>query len=345
MHAIERDVVHGGLDHHGATAVAADELSYDSCVPRSLVHKKAVSEVFLTDARELGPDRFAVAAQWPRDHVFFSPGQYGTSDSLLWIETARQAGIYLSHRFYGVPLGHPFILTSVDFTINAPVLPETGPAPLAVTLEATCDRIKQNENSLSMSMEASVWVDGVEAGRVGMTWQAVTMPRYEAVRTRHGQRQPSAAAPAIYGTVPLPPEVVRRRHERDVLLGAGLGTGYAWNLRLDTGHPVLFDHGSDHVPGIALIEAFSQAAAVTMTNRPDDDPTPRIWVLRSGAFTFDSFGEHDMSVLIVARPEENADGEVRDVKVAALQGARSLCAAVLRGTVITPGAERQDGGR
>ena len=38
---------------------------------RNLVHRAAVSEVFVTDLNIVGEDRFEVGAQWPRRHGFW----------------------------------------------------------------------------------------------------------------------------------------------------------------------------------------------------------------------------------------------------------------------------------
>jgi 2-oxo-3-(phosphooxy)propyl 3-oxoalkanoate synthase len=317
-------------------ALQPRELSYDSCVPRTLVHKRAVSEVFVTDAVRQGPGRFAVAAQWPRDHVFYQPGAEGTSDPLLWIETVRQAGIYLSHRFYDVPLDHPFVLASLDFSLDDAQPPAHVPAPHAVRLDVTCDLKAQDARRLSMTLEAVVSIDGRTRGRVGLTWQAVDPRRYHVLRHRNSPQSQEADAPAIAGAVALPPEAVGRRHERDVMLAAALGTARAWNLRLVPGHPVLFDHACDHIPGMALLESFSQASALTAVG--SEDPAPRVWTLRSGSVTFSCFGEPDLPVIVTARPEPVELGHpgARGIRVAAIQGDQALASAVLHGTMTRP---------
>jgi hypothetical protein len=334
MHATELSV--SGPPRTSGAATTAPQLSFDSNVPRTMVHKSAVSEVFLTDACRVEQNRFAIAAQWPRDHVFFQPGADGTSDPLLWIETIRQAGIYLSHRFYGVPLDHPFILASVNFAIDNPKPPRHGLTPVAVTLDATCHVRSHDERRLVISMEATVLIDGRRVGQVDMAWQAVDPRRYALVRFRGGKPAPHTDAPAVHATVPLPPEAIGRRQNRDVLLAGAVGTGRVWNLRLDPGHPVLFDHGSDHIPGLALIEAFSQAAALTSQNQ--DGPAPRVWALKSGAITFETFGELGVPVIVVSRDDRHAPADDTDHerRVAALQGERPLATAVLRGIALSP---------
>ncbi|WP_265415961.1 AfsA-related hotdog domain-containing protein, partial [Streptomyces otsuchiensis] len=63
---------------------------------------------------------------------------------------------------------------------------------------------------------------------------------------------------------PVPPAIVGRLDERDVVLGLpGSAAGrrdLAWSLRVDPGHPVLFDHATGDVPGMVLLEAARQAA-------------------------------------------------------------------------------------
>ncbi|MEU9385118.1 AfsA-related hotdog domain-containing protein, partial [Streptomyces sp. NPDC048279] len=67
---------------------------------------------------------------------------------------------------------------------------------------------------------------------------------------------------------------------------------HRWWLRLDVEHPVLFDHPSDHVPGMALMAAFRQVALVTATDAAR--------YVRSLAARFTSFGELDQPVSITA---------------------------------------------
>jgi hypothetical protein len=40
-----------------------------------------------------------------------------------------------------------------------------------------------------------------------------------------------------------------------------------WQLRVDTRHPVLFDHQLDHVPGMLLLEAARQGATAALGAR------------------------------------------------------------------------------
>ncbi|MDI6413506.1 AfsA-related hotdog domain-containing protein [Streptomyces albus] len=50
---------------------------------------------------------------------------------------------------------------------------------------------------------------------------------------------------------------------QDVVLAPGPRAG-RWRLNPDPDHPILFDHGGDHVPGMVLLEAARQAACALL---------------------------------------------------------------------------------
>src|SRR5690606_21573764 len=105
------------------------------------VHRRAVAEVFLTDCIPCDtPDTFVLGAQWPRLHAFYRSGT-GRYDTMLIVETLRQATIYLAHTRYRVPLGHPFVMHTlrVDASVEALTI---GDRPAELTIEARVgDRI------------------------------------------------------------------------------------------------------------------------------------------------------------------------------------------------------------
>ncbi|MFE2517849.1 AfsA-related hotdog domain-containing protein [Streptomyces mirabilis] len=58
---------------------------------------------------------------------------------------------------------------------------------------------------------------------------------------------------------------------------------HTWQLTPNPHHPILFDHTTDHIPGMVLLEAAHQAATAhthpthtttTTTTTNDNDPTP-----------------------------------------------------------------------
>lgn len=67
------------------------------------------------------------------------------------------------------------------------------------------------------------------------------------------------------GGADLAPAAVGRSRAADVLLTRpAAGPAGRWLLRVDQQHPVFFDHPSDHVPGMVLLEALRQAGHATL---------------------------------------------------------------------------------
>ncbi|WP_286251295.1 ScbA/BarX family gamma-butyrolactone biosynthesis protein [Streptomyces graminofaciens] len=341
----------GTLVADSDTDLADSGLAFDRGVPRTLVHKTAVSEVLLTDAVRTGPHRFTVAAQWPRHHVLFGNGTCpaGAADPLLLLETVRQAGIYVSHVYYDVPLAHPFLLTSIDYEVEGPTPGSAArKGPHCVLLDVQCVVEHHTADRLGMSLEARLVIDGRLEGRVGLCWQAAAPERYARMRYPAGPVEvpptgPGTALLALADPVAAP-HILGRLHERDVMLAAlpaNLGPSHnalqgtgqdVWSLRLDTTHPVYFDHVCDHIPGMALAESFAQAAALASGRVAGVPPQELRWTLESSALSFASFGELGRPVVITAEPvPEPPEHGRRAIRVSAEQGGRLLACGALIG--------------
>ncbi|MET9426927.1 MULTISPECIES: ScbA/BarX family gamma-butyrolactone biosynthesis protein [unclassified Streptomyces] len=314
-------------------------MNFDRCVPRESVHKAAEGEVLLTDAQRLGDDRFAVAALWNRDHYLAHHGG-PASDPVLLAETARQTAIHVSHRFLGVAYGMPFVLSEISVDLFE-ALPPVGAEPLAVGLDVVCRAPAEGARRLRLELEAEVLVRHRSVGRVRVAWEPMEPRRYALLRRRGGQAPdeapprhqpphvtpshvPSSHFPLPY--VPLPPARVGQLAERDVLIAAAdPHRAGRWWLRLDQDHPVLFDHESDHVPGMMLVEAFRQAGRVAAADsRPGASGVTRL------AVTFSAFGELAVPVAITAEPAERTDPAGTVFTLRARQGDRELAHATVR---------------
>lgn len=314
MPGLELTTGRPGPEHHW------EAMEFERRVPRASVHKTVDAEVLLTDARRLGADRFAVAARWDRDHYL---AHYGgpAADPVMLAETTRQTAIHLSHRFLDVPYGMPFVLSEASVDLSE-TLPPVGSGYLGVGLDVICRRPAEGARRLRLELEADVLVRHRSIGRTRLCWEPVEPRRYAALRRRGGGRAPLVAPQPEPPRVPLAPAAVGQRAERDVLIAADPMRANAWWLRLDRDHPVLFDHEADHVPGMALIEAFRQAGRVAAADR------------RAGAsgvtllgVTFTAFGELDAPVAITAEPTGLALGVFT---LRAHQGERELAHATVR---------------
>ncbi|WP_240958052.1 ScbA/BarX family gamma-butyrolactone biosynthesis protein [Streptomyces barkulensis] len=284
-------------------------------VPREYVHRAALAEVFLTGWSPLDGDRCTVTAQWPRGHSFFAPVPVDGGrhyDSMLMAETIRQAGTLMSHACFGVPLGHPFLMWNLNFSVLPGSL-EIGGSPADLRLDITCADVSHRGKRLAgMRYTATVRVDGEVVATGGARFTCTSPAVYR--RLRAGRTQVSRPpAPGL----PVTPGLVGRSSPFDVVLSP-TGEPGRWSLRNDLSHPVLFDHPVDHVPGMVLLEAARQAVHAL-------DGTGRPLLLTSLDSTFEKYVEFDRPCWIEAEPVPSAPGIPGDtVRVTAHQDGEAV---------------------
>jgi 2-oxo-3-(phosphooxy)propyl 3-oxoalkanoate synthase len=237
-------------------------------VPREYVHRAALAEVIPIGWERCGESRFAVYAQWPRAHALFTHGALRSYDATIVAETIRQAGLLICHAELGVPLGHQFLLHDLFFRVDQDEL-GVGPTPAMLEIDVTCTEVKQRGGRLSgLRYEMELLRDGEPLAAGGASASIIAPRVYWRMRGDVRGDVHGATAPA---PTPLPapvvPCAVGRVHQEDVVL-AQTGEPDRWQLRMDTSHPVLFDHPVDHAPGMVLVEAAKQAAMASL-GRPD----------------------------------------------------------------------------
>ncbi|MFF8955599.1 ScbA/BarX family gamma-butyrolactone biosynthesis protein [Streptomyces sp. NPDC014894] len=276
------------------------EIRLTSTVPKELVHRAAIAEVFLTGWERTGDDRFAVTAQWPRAHSFFTPVS-GCYDPLLAAETIRQVGTLLAHAEFDVPLGHQFLMWNLHYDIR-PGRNAVGGAPADLELDVVCLDVRRRGRRLAgMRFETTIR----DAGRViasgGGHFDCTSPEVYRRVRgERVGATGPRTLPPA------LAPAAVGRLLDTDVVLSP-TDESRVWRLRAFEQHPVLFDHPVDHAPGMVLIEAARQAA------RALDPAEPFLPTRMRSEFT--RYAELDTPCWISAEEVTEAGSTGRTVRV------------------------------
>ena len=228
--------------------------SLTTTVPKEFVHRASITEVLLTDWERLGEQHFAVIAQWPRLHGFFATID-GYHDPLLVAETIRQAGLLLAHAEFGVPLDHKFLMWDLAVDIKPGGLC-LGAAPASVVIEIICSDIKRRGKNLAgLHFDAVIHRDGQPVATGAASFTCTTPAVYQRIRA---PRIGDGGVTPIPLTSPVAPQAVGRISPTDVVLSP-LPVPDCWQLRVDTRHPVLFDHPVDHVPGMVLLEAARQA--------------------------------------------------------------------------------------
>ncbi|MFE7318332.1 ScbA/BarX family gamma-butyrolactone biosynthesis protein [Streptomyces sp. NPDC057555] len=239
---------------------ASGPLSWSRTVERELVHRTSVAEVLLTDVRPApAADTFAAAACWPRAHTTFPRDGSQRHSPLVLVETLRQLGLYVPLRFYRVPATCHAIITDLYFRLTPEAEPPAGPGATEITCRARVGGVRRARDGTvtGLRMDVDFAAGGAVFGQGGGGVRFVDGTYYAALRAR-----------GTDGAVPsTPPSPVHRpdaaaltvNHSQDAVLaedGDGLLVAPA-----DPLHPFLFDHPSDHVPGMVLLEAARQAVA------------------------------------------------------------------------------------
>lgn len=207
-------------------------LQSQQTVERALVHKLAVSEVFLTDFSEVAGE-FFVAAQWPRRHWFFGAPSVRL-DPLLVMETFRQAWILAAHTWFSVPLSSHVVMEEIGVDVKIGSLPSASAPPSALLRLSTVQVTRRRAGDASqLELTADITSSAIGVGRA---WgRATLLPDAAYHRVRASQRGAERIGDPLVGMRPV---------------------------EVDLEHPVFFDHPNDHVPGMLLISAACEAARI-----------------------------------------------------------------------------------
>jgi hypothetical protein len=290
--------------------IANGRLSDEQAIPRSLVHKNAIAEVFVTDSVSVGADSMLIAGELPRTHYYYNDPALDSArfDLIAILELCRQACFVMAHRHYRVPIGRQFVLRSIGARLSRMAFDRHGDQPLRVVVRCDAARRWEREGELvgvswKFTVQTSAGVD-VASADAAMSWTERTA--WESLR--RGQRAKRALPPRIEYRRPclsqVPATSVGRESARNVVLRdlheqAGVLHG---KLVVDITHPGLFDHYVDHLSGMLEAEACRQAAIWSARRRRGEAD----WVVEALTLDFTGVGELDLST--------HCEGFVRKVR-------------------------------
>ncbi|MFF2956049.1 AfsA-related hotdog domain-containing protein [Kitasatospora sp. NPDC057965] len=266
-------------------AVPADGRTEDTVVapttvPQEYVHKRAAEEVLLTGWEQLSEDSYRITARWPRDHRAYGV-RNGYHDPMLLVETVRQTFPLLSHVAFGVPVGHQLIWDHFGYALipgglwagaNDTVPRQRGAADSGtarvrragdahdeVQIDAVCqDVVRRGNRVAALTLAYVVSRDGEPIATAQTRFTVQTPAIYRRLRADKGDPAEMMAR-AVPLPAPIPVARAGRAVPQEVALSA-TDRARRWQLRVDTHHPVHFDHPVDHVPGSLLLDAARQAA-------------------------------------------------------------------------------------
>ncbi|MEU7061717.1 ScbA/BarX family gamma-butyrolactone biosynthesis protein [Streptomyces sp. NPDC046197] len=241
-------------------------MQFARTLPKELVHRAAIAEVFLTDAERRNEDEVLLAAQLPRLHPFHDDtlGPRTHHDPLMVLEACRQAIFVVAHRYLDVPLDHKFLLRTVELNVLDPAALAPGATPTEAVIDARIEhRLRSRTGMTGLQLRFTTTIGAREAmsARIDYSW----MPPEDWTRLRAGQRRALGLTEppvALRGSRAHPALVGRRDPANTVISPPRTTSDGGWRARLvaETTHPTLYDHWVDHVPGMLELEAFRQLA-------------------------------------------------------------------------------------
>jgi hypothetical protein len=140
-------------------------------------------------------------------------------------------------------------------------------------------------------------------GRGSLRVTMIPERQYQLLRRRADAQRPEPSPPNAGGTL-VPPARVGRLRTKDSVLVAG-GSPGEWLLRVDRAHAVLFDHATDHLPLMVLLEGFRQLGHLLVN---DGDTTGTQWVLAALSAECYAWAELDEPTCLVVR-EDSGDAD------------------------------------
>lgn len=246
---------------HGSTALHLQRPT----VAKRLVRKTDASEVLVTAWRGVSDHQHVVTTDWPLSHPFYTP-EPDSHSALLFTESTRQALALLSHTEFGIPLDHRLGWDHVSCSTSSEGLLTAG-GPAQVELHITHTSVSRRRLGCArLSAEIEATRGGTRVGTAQIRYTTYPEAVYRRLRGRYANAA-ECCARALRPGPPVAPGLVGREHTDDVVLSPTTRPDL-WLLRADLGHSVLFDHPHDHIPGMVLLEAFTQAARSLRAPRP-----------------------------------------------------------------------------
>ena len=265
---------------------------------KDVVHRCAVTELFLTSAREVSDGSYCFGTQLPRRHCYYGDQVDAATghDPLLLLEACRQASYAVFHEFHSIPLHKAFLLRDAEIEVLDPASLQIVPAALEAVLHARVVRRFRDRNRLVAGMrhEYEIVVGDVLAARATIQASWVEPERMRDMRagTRRALGLPDTP-PAPATVSGIDPARVDRCLPQNVVISSVVADGDdapVATLAVDPGHPSFFDHPLDHVPGMLTVEACRQ----TVLAAPGASRTARR--LDAIALRFHEFVELDLPV-------------------------------------------------
>jgi len=237
------------------------ELHFMQTVDRSLIHRHALSEVFLTDTVPTGATSYLAAAQLPSSHAYFTDHvRHGAVDPLLLLECSRQAETYGAHVHFGVARDTRFVLRSWSMQLPGLFAIRTRGASELTMAVGTRPLVGDRPTSRSLAYDVRLSLDGVAIGDIRIAVGYLSDSAYEHVRALRRGSAPHTSDDIRPTPATIAPAAVGRASSVNTILvnPVQFAGGATATIRVPVDNRSMFDHALDHFPGMVLTEAARQ---------------------------------------------------------------------------------------
>jgi 2-oxo-3-(phosphooxy)propyl 3-oxoalkanoate synthase len=281
-------------------------LSFEQTVPRSLVHKRSLENVLLTEVRACGDNRFICAGRVPTAHRFFNDrGRTPRHDIFFYGELGRQASLAVSHACLNVSRDDVFIFEQAEAALSEAAWRFTAPSPAdSVVVDMKIRDMTWRKNVVSrVAAEYNFSIGDDDVCRATGAWSVQSAALFQ--RLRRGSSRQGLPAPAER----RPYESEARSDHLSLEPGENVVIAVPTYVEqtaevvsaliVDPAHPYFFDHPCDHTPGMLLLEGCAQLAVATATGTAGARAVqPHI---SAYDVKFEQFVETDRPTALVAR--------------------------------------------
>jgi 2-oxo-3-(phosphooxy)propyl 3-oxoalkanoate synthase len=281
-------------------------VGFAQTVDRALVHRASVAEVFVTDMCRVDDTRYLAAAQLPLSHGYYSdhPGRARFFDSLLVLESSRQAAVYGAHRFLDVPLSTAFLVKNLAIDLDGPDALAAGSAPGELRLLTTYPEVQVRSGQVRrVRVKQDLYLGTRYVGGARMEVGAMSKAEHHALRLhQRGAHAPSTAdLRATVRQSATKPERVGRTSPTNVVIADPEHGPDGVTARLEPrfDNRSLFDHDYDHYPAATMLEAARQVVLLHASAADRE--------IRSANARFLRFAELDAPVLVTSTRGDGPD--------------------------------------
>jgi 3-hydroxymyristoyl/3-hydroxydecanoyl-(acyl carrier protein) dehydratase len=245
------------------------QLSFEQTVPRSLVHKRSLENVLLTEISACAEDRFLCAGRVPTAHRFFNDrGRTPHADILFYTELGRQASLAISHAFLNVSRDDAFIFEGSDAALaeGAWIAARDSSLDAVVILIKAREITRRRNDAVSRVVaEHVMWIGGQQVFQGTGAWTIQSAALFQRLRrTSTARAVPGEPGTVSHRAAPAPRARLPHACGDNVVISPpwrGESAGeFVSSLIVDHTHPYFFDHPCDHVPGMLLLEGCAQLA-------------------------------------------------------------------------------------